>query len=220
MAASRLRRSFLLAALALFTLTFNLVARAQAPQAAATGAPPVAAAVPAPAQAAPLLPQADELLYLPLVAGPAPGAVCAPSAEEAAIAELMRSHPDQQRPSLTCHPILAQVARERAEDMRDRDYFDHVNPDGYGPNYLVTVAGYTLPSYYSTAPDANNVESIAAGYPAPAAAWEAWMNSDGHRAHLLGEDEFYARQIDYGIGYASGGAYGHYWVVITAEPGP
>jgi uncharacterized protein YkwD len=132
----------------------------------------------------------------------------------------MASHPDQGRVSPTCHPILAQVARARAEDMRDRAYFSHTNPDGCGPNYLVTQAGYVLPAYYSTAPPANNIESIAAGYPTPTAAWQGWLSSPPHRAHLLAENDFFARQVEYGIGYASGGPYQHYWVVLTAEPGP
>jgi len=162
-----------------------------------------------------LTPQA----YLPLVLkSPA----CALSPEEAEIARYMREHPDQRRPSLTCHPILARVARERAEDMARRRYFSHVNPDGYGPNYLVRQAGYVLPSYYDQAPDANNIESIAAGYPNAAAVWNGWMSSEGHRTHLLGLHPFFAEQIEYGIGYTYdlGSPYRYYWVVITARPGP
>ena len=47
---------------------------------------------------------------------------------------------------------------ERALDMGTRRYFSHVNPDGYGPNYLVQQAGYALPSFYGQEPDANNIE--------------------------------------------------------------
>jgi uncharacterized protein YkwD len=140
--------------------------------------------------------------------------------EEQQIANIMMSDPGQQRPSLTCDPVLAEVARARAQDMVDRHYFGHTNPDGYGPNYLVTQAGYVLPGYYSTAPDGNNIESIAAGYRSAGAAWEGWMGSPAHRTHLLGEIDFFAEQIEYGVGYVRGGDYGHYWVVITAKPGP
>ncbi len=161
-------------------------------------------------------------LFLPVVVREEPISGCAPNPQEVQIAQLMINHPEQQRPSLTCHPILAQVARERAQDMADRHYFSHVNPDGYGPNYLVEQAGYDLPSYYSSAPDANNIESIAGGYPTADAAWQGWMNSPAHRTHLLGLDPFWAEQIDYGIGYVyePDSDYGHYWVVITAKPGP
>ncbi len=154
--------------------------------------------------------------YLPFIARPA----CNPNQQEEQLAVLMASDPGQQRPSLSCHPILARVARERAQDMVNRLYFSHTNPDGFGPNYLVTQAGYVLPVYYETGLTANNVESIAAGNPTAALTWAQWMGSPGHRTHLLGTVPFFAEQIEYGIGYASGGIYGHYWVVITAKPGP
>jgi hypothetical protein len=46
------------------------------------------------------------------------------------------------------------------------------------------------------------------------------MGSPPHRRHLLGETDFFADQVEYGVGYVSGGDYRHYWVVITAQPGP
>jgi uncharacterized protein YkwD len=48
------------------------------------------------------------------------------------------------------------------------------------------------------------------------------MDSTGHRTHLLGLDSFYAEQVEYGVGYTYDPAspYHHYWVVITAKPGP
>ncbi len=167
-------------------------------------------------------PSAPENVFLPLVANGEATTGCEPNAQELQIAQYMIDHPDQQRPSLTCHPILAQVARARAQDMADRHYFSHVNPEGYGPNYLVEQAGYVLPDDYGQAPDANNIESIAGGYPTADAAWQGWMNSSGHRTHLLGLNSFFAEQIDYGIGYVyePDSDYGHYWVVITAKPGP
>jgi uncharacterized protein YkwD len=161
----------------------------------------------------------DEFAYLPVVIR---SPTCQLNEYETRIAELMQTHPEQQRASLTCDPILAQVARERAVDMATRNYFDHTNPDGFGPNYLVRQAGYPLPSWYDTAPNANNVESIAAGYSTPDAAWQGWMGSTPHRTHLLGLDPFWAAQIEYGIGYAYNPAsdYDHYWVVITAYKEP
>lgn len=159
--------------------------------------------------------------HLPFVARqPAPEPVCDANQQEQQIAAQMMADPGQQRPSVTCHPILAQVARERARDMVDRGYFSHTNPDGFGPNLLVVQAGYVLPSYYHTDPDANNIESIACGNPTAGLTWAQWMSSPGHRRHLLGTVPFWAEQIEYGIGYASGGICGHYWVVITAKPGP
>ncbi|MDW8068061.1 MAG: CAP domain-containing protein [Anaerolineae bacterium] len=177
--------------------------------------PSPATGSPLPTESLSLTPRA----YLPLILK-APA--CSLSPQEAEVARYMMEHPDQQRPSLTCHPILARVARERAEDMARRRYFSHVTPEGYGPNYLVRQAGYVLPSYYDQALDANNIESIAAGYPSASAVWNGWMSSPGHRTHLLGLHPFFAEQIEYGIGYAydPSSPYQYYWVVITAKPGP
>lgn len=144
---------------------------------------------------------------------------CQGGLQEQAIAEYMITHPDQQRPILNCDPMLAQVAQLRAQDMADRDYFSHTNPDGYGPNYLVQQAGYLLPAFYNQALDANNIETIQAGSSTASEAWARLMNSDAHKTHLLGLISFYAEQVDFGIGYAYNpdSYYHHYWVIITAR---
>lgn len=145
---------------------------------------------------------------------------CELNAQEEAILVAFTLHPDQKRKNIECDPILAKVARERAADMAARNYFGHTNPDGKAANFLVRAAGYRLPSWYPSANDANNIESIAAGYGTPADAWTGWMNSSGHRTHLLGTHSFYAAQTQVGIGYAylPGSRYGHYWVVLSAPP--
>ena len=145
-----------------------------------------------------------------------------PNANEDRLVELMRTHPQQQRATMRYNPVLARVARERASDMAARGYFGHTNPDGWGPNALVRQAGYLLPSYYGVAPDTNNIESIGAGPATADEVWQLFLNSAAHRAHLLGLTSFYAEQVEYGIGYvaAPGTTYGHYWVIITARPGP
>ena len=144
---------------------------------------------------------------------------CTPNAQEQAVADLMRQDPRQQRALMRCDPILAKVARERAEDMGRRGYFSHINPEGFGPNHLVQQAGYLLPSFYMQSFPANNLETISAGYATPEATWNGWMKSTAHRTHLLGLDRFWAEQTDYGIGYAyvAGSLYSHYWVVITGR---
>jgi uncharacterized protein YkwD len=128
----------------------------------------------------------------------------------------------QQRPSLTFNPILAQVARARAADMGRRNYFAHINPDGVGPNTLVTQAGYILPAFYGNERSGNSIESIHAGGDTAEKAWDSWMHSPPHRKHILGLSDFYAGQIEYGIGHAYilSSQYKHYWVIITAKPGP
>lgn len=141
-----------------------------------------------------------------------------PCAQAQVMAALIAGHPGQRRATMVLDPILQQVAQARAEDMAARHYFDHTNPEGYGPNYLVRQAGYPLPSYYLTAPTANNIESLAADSPDAELILQAWLASPGHRVHVLGEQTFFAAQIEYGIGYATstGGEYSEYWVFISA----
>lgn len=143
------------------------------------------------------------------------------TALEQRLAALMKQHPGQRHPSLTYNAILARVARQRAYDMGQRNYFNHVNPEGIGPNYLVTRAGYVLPDFYGKDRTSNSIESIVAGNETAEEAWDNWMDSSGHREHLLGLTRFYAEQTEYGVGHAfvPESRYKHYWVVIIAKSG-
>ena len=143
-----------------------------------------------------------------------------PNTQEEAIASLMANDWRQKRETVIVDPILSEVARARARDMADRNYFSHVNPDGVGPNYLVERAGYDLPDWWGGSITANNIESIAAGYTTAQEVWNAWLGSPTHRTHLLGENAFYAEQTAAGFGYAynANSYYKNYWVVLTAPP--
>ena len=143
-----------------------------------------------------------------------------PNAQELDIANRMASASGQRRAALQFDPILAQVARERAMDLAKRRYFSHTNPDGHGVNYLVRQAGYVLPDWYPG--DGNNLESIAAGGATAGVTWSDWMGSPDHKRHLLGEEDFFAEQTSYGVGYyeEAGTPYRYYWVVLTAPPMP
>ena len=82
-------------------------------------------------------------LFLPAIKN-GEASACNATAEEKAAANLFLNDVRQSRPSLVCSPLLADVARQRAADMANRGYFDHVNPDGVGPNSLMRSAGYPL----------------------------------------------------------------------------
>lgn len=99
--------------------------------------------------------------------------------------------------ALVWDDALASVARAHSEDMRDRHFFSHTNPDGLSP--FDRIKSYGI-SYRSAG------ENIAAGQTTPAEVVQAWMNSSGHRANILNEG-----YTKLGVGYASGGSYGHYW---------
>lgn len=129
------------------------------------------------------------------------------------------------RTPLRWNSTLAKVAEARALDMAQRDYFDHTDPDGFGPNYHINQAGYTLNPDWLKHKETNNFESIGANHPTAVDGIKALIagkNSPGfrHRAHLLGMDEWNASLNDVGIGFVrapSGSPYQSYICVIIAK---
>jgi len=169
------------------------------------------------AQSAPDAQDAPASVFLPIVVNSPPVVTQAGwqlNPQEQQVEALFRNDAEQHRQNPTLNDILSQVARARAQDMADRHYFSHTNPDGHLPNFMVEQAGYVLPDFYPN--NDNNVESIGLNYATAADAWQAWKNSPGHRVHVLGEDPFYAAQTDYGIGYVESGT-SKYWVLISAR---
>ena len=131
------------------------------------------------------------------------------------------------QPPLRVHPILTQVARERAEDLGQRRYFGHVDPDGRGPNIKVVEAGYPLPRHFLRRTDSNFIESLVAGRATGQTAIDALIidagiNPPGHRIHLLAMNDFFQRHTDIGVGFACvpGSPYRYYMAVLTAYPEP
>lgn len=158
-------------------------------------------------------------VYLPVVVRGTLSDACLFGPPAAAIETFLLTDSQQQHANLRCNPTLAQVAQERAEDMANRGYFNHVTPEGFGPNYLVEAAGYVLPDFYDSSPSANNIESISAGRATAETTWAAWIDNPGYADHLLGRNDFFALQDEYGIGYAfnPSSPFQHYWVVIIAQ---
>jgi len=109
-------------------------------------------------------------------------------------------------PLLQINWLMMQVAEAHSQDMIDRNFFDHTNPDGLTPADRLINAGYS--GYYSG-------ENIGGGYPTPQAMFNAWMSSEGHRSNMLSEN-----YTEIGIGYVTGGYYGHYWTADFATPAP
>jgi hypothetical protein len=126
----------------------------------------------------------------------------------------------QRRPNLVLDPLLCKVARARATDLAVRNYFAHVNPDGVAVNFLVRRAGYVLPPDYSTAPSANELESISAGRSTASETLNDLLGDGPHRRQLLGEVAFFAAQTHVGVGFVNrpGSQYQYYWSIITAPP--
>ncbi len=109
-------------------------------------------------------------------------------------------------PPLKRFSQLDQAARYFATDMGQDNYFSHDTYDRSDGN-LVYVCSWIdrVKSYYS--PYSMLAENIAAGYSTPESVMNAWMNSSGHRANILGSS------WEIGVGYYQGsGNYYRYWV--------
>ena len=107
---------------------------------------------------------------------------------------------------LTLEPHLHCAARAHAMDMAERDFFDHVNPDGEDPFARMEKAGYT--DWMAAA------ENIAAGSDDAEQTVLGWLDSDGHCANML--DPKYK---DFGIGFYEGaGQYNFYWTQTFGAP--
>ncbi|MFE2283636.1 sigma-70 family RNA polymerase sigma factor [Streptomyces sp. NPDC059443] len=88
---------------------------------------------------------------------------------------------NSERAAAGCGPLkddaqLRTAAQGHSDDMAQRDYFSHTDPDGGDPGQRTTAAGYRWSTYG---------ENIAMGQQTPAQVMDAWMKSPGHRANIL-----------------------------------
>lgn len=100
-------------------------------------------------------------------------------------------------PALVMNAKLRNAARLHSTDMAENNYFSHTSQDGRSPFQRMAAAGYT---------SSPMGENIAAGYSTPSSVVSGWMSSSGHCKNIMRSG---FRAI--GVGYASGGSYGHYW---------
>ena len=92
---------------------------------------------------------------------------------------------------------LQKVARLKAQDMVNKNYFSHTSPTYGSPFDMMKSFGIS----YKTAG-----ENIA-GHSSNSGAVEAWMNSSGHRANILNSSYNYT-----GIGVVKSPTYGKVYV--------
>ncbi|MBI4434024.1 CAP domain-containing protein [Candidatus Uhrbacteria bacterium] len=125
---------------------------------------------------------------LPLGIFAAPEAIAVREQELAALVNQVRAAADL--PSLHADARLTRSATAKSADMVERQYFDHVNADGAGPEYFATEARYP----YSVIG-----ENLAMGFVAAATIVDAWQQSPAHARNL--RDPLFA---DAGFGIVSG----------------
>jgi uncharacterized protein YkwD len=142
---------------------------------------------------------------------------CAQDQRAITLAKLIINDEQQQRTELICHPLLASIAAEKAEEMAIKGDVNHFGLGG--ANQRLREGGYQLPRYYPGV-GSNQVEAVAGGYGDPAELWTQFKKSKAHRSHLLGEHPFYREQYHIGIGVArrEDSPHEYYWAVYIAKP--
>ncbi|MFE2498039.1 CAP domain-containing protein [Streptomyces scopuliridis] len=115
------------------------------------------------------------------------------SSSEAAVLSLV----NKERAKVGCSPLradasLGRLAQDFSDDMAQRGFFDHTDPDGSSPWDRAGKAGVK---------DLGG-ENIARGQATAQAVMDSWMSSEGHRANILNCD--YTR-LGVGVHTGSGG---------------
>ncbi|OGZ95065.1 MAG: hypothetical protein A2676_03310 [Candidatus Sungbacteria bacterium RIFCSPHIGHO2_01_FULL_51_22] len=80
---------------------------------------------------------------------------------------------------LKMNPVLAEVARMKAEDMANKGYFAHTSPEGLSPWHWFKKAGYSF---------THAGENLAVDFVDSTDVERAWMESAGHRANILNQN--------------------------------
>ncbi len=128
--------------------------------------------------------------------------------------------------TLVWNETLAQAAEDKALDMAERNYFAHVDPDGFGMNYYINDYGYKLHTMYLESKKDNHFESLCAGQPNAYKVVEALIIDKGvpnkaHRNHLLGIGKHFNSLVDIGVGYVqaknSTNTYQSYVCILIAK---
>lgn len=104
-------------------------------------------------------------------------------------------------PALRVDPRLTIASREHSEDMRDRDYVAHVNPDGEGPDERAADEGYT----------GRVAENLSEGIRSPGQVVRDWEAGGDERDRLLD-----CRYTSIGVGTERGGLLGlsSWWTLM------
>lgn len=92
-------------------------------------------------------------------------------------------------PPLAWDEQAAAAAQRHSGDMKEQDFFEHVNPRGETPFDRLAQEGV---QYFSAA------ENIAAGQVSAIFAHQGWMNSPDHRQNILGDFERMGSGVEFG----------------------
>ncbi len=110
---------------------------------------------------------------------------------------------NRQLVTLYTHPALSSAASLKSQDMIDRDYFAHIDPDG---NYVwpkILAAGYTPYKILG--------ENLAVDFSTSEGMVKAWLDSPTHRTNLLHPD-----YVDQGLSALFGDFQGRFTNLTTS----
>lgn len=124
------------------------------------------------------------------VSAPAAMAACAdagvspadPAAAAATLCLLNQERAAHDLPALSASTTLDKAARDFADDMVDRRFFDHVSPGGGTMMDRIKAAGWTASGSWSAG---ENIAWGSGSYGTPKSIVDGWMKSSGHRANIL-----------------------------------
>ncbi len=151
-------------------------------------------------QAAPAPAPQQEQTKAPAEEAPKAEAGAELTAQEQQMLDLVNQEREKQGlPALKADPELTKVARVKAKDMIDNNYFDHNSPKYGSPFDMLKQFGVE----YQTAG-----ENLA-GNSSVDGAHTSLMNSQGHRENILKSD-----YTNVGIGVVDGGQYGKMFVQL------
>lgn len=83
--------------------------------------------------------------------------------------------------------VLADCARAHSNDMHDRGFFAHINPDGWAPSQRAREGRAGSYTFEQIVPDLyyGIAENIAMGCADASQVINLWMNSPSHKANIL-----------------------------------
>jgi hypothetical protein len=104
--------------------------------------------------------------------------------------------------TLECDELMTITARVHSQDMCDQGYFSHTSLDGRTPWDRMREQGVSF---------GRGAENIAQGQRNALSVHDAWMNSPGHRANILGGG---LRRVGVGFVNCNGR---HFWTQVFAD---
>ncbi|KAG7383020.1 hypothetical protein PHYBOEH_010149 [Phytophthora boehmeriae] len=100
--------------------------------------------------------------------------------------------------ALCMNAKLTAASTRHSNDMASKNFMSHTGSDGSTMTSRVTATGYKWNAL---------AENVAAGQRDVDAVVNAWMNSAGHRANILGDYTMFGTAY----AYSDGSTYKHYW---------